>query len=163
MSFSQEDVKKEWANYIRAEAAFFDLQMQLFKYQPLLETEVRLALGSHNRGTALRFLLIAGEPFRRSCFHELIDQASVAHSDFALVREVINLIDHGWIKTNIEAEIWPILETGDEEECRRFAGLLSDMSFSDILVKLVIFCSKSSNPHIYEVFEDYKDCLENAK
>ncbi|MGO9919001.1 MAG: hypothetical protein ACLQIB_30420 [Isosphaeraceae bacterium] len=62
---------------------------------------MREALGTpHQRGTALRLLLVLGDEMKMKVFRSLVELSSVGHSDVALCRSIIKSMPQRWVLNN---------------------------------------------------------------
>jgi hypothetical protein len=116
----------------------------------------------HQRGTALRFLLIADESARRGLFPTLLGLVTVSHSDLNLVRSVIQSIDRDWVNGQLERRVPRMLETAGAEEYRRLAELLKQLK-SPVLPMVLSKASQQPDEDIREVAADFfKDAFSRS-
>ncbi|HEY9650961.1 MAG TPA: hypothetical protein V6C95_09880 [Coleofasciculaceae cyanobacterium] len=113
------------------------------------------------RGTALRLLEYLNLEERQSLFDELIDLASVSHSDIELCRKAILALPTNWLLANIEKSAEPLLEDGTDEEYRRLLELYIDID-RDLTQKLAIRALQHDDPDIREVGEDFQNYLQKG-
>jgi hypothetical protein len=114
------------------------------------------------RGTALRLLEYLDVEERQMLFNDLVDLASVAHSDIALVRQVILSLPKDWLLANIEASTEPLLENGTYEEYRRLLELYIDIDLS-VGQRLVKRALEHEDPDIREVGEDMQKYFQEKE
>ncbi len=111
------------------------------------------------RGAILRRLTWASNDLKQKVFDELVDLASIGHSDIGLCRTVIKSLPRLWLLRNISASIEKILlESEDEETYRRLAELLYEIDNS-LLRSLVEHARKSENIDIREIADDFDEKL----
>jgi hypothetical protein len=141
-----------------AEKAFDNARMALIQSvrDDSLTRVIASALGiPHQRGTALRLLLILPEEMSRRHLPMLVYLASVGHSDIVLVREVIERIDREWLVANVDEHATDVLSRGDEEEFRRIAELYERLS-EDLLTVHLERCAQHADPEVKEIARDYQ-------
>jgi hypothetical protein len=113
----------------------------------------------HQRGTALRLLLLLGDEMKINVFATLVELAAVGHSDIALCRSVIKSMLRQWVIEHIESLAQRILErSGEEEEYRRFAELYLELDAS-LLERHVQAALAHANPDVREVGSDFRRYL----
>jgi hypothetical protein len=110
----------------------------------------------HQRGAALRLLLLLDDELKKGLFQTLVDLASVGHSDIGLCRLVIKSISPAWVKQNIEVIASNLLDSGGDEEYRRLAELYQDIDKS-MLARLVERALKHSDEMVREVGVDFSN------
>lgn len=113
------------------------------------------------RGTALRLIAYLKLEERQSLFDELVDLASVSHSDIELSRKAILSLPKTWVLANIEKSAEPLLQDGTDEEYRRLLELYIDLD-RELTQRLVIRALQHDDPDIHEVGEDFQNYLENG-
>lgn len=124
---------------------------------------IRTALQNPSeRATALKILEYLTDKERHGLFDELIQLASVGHSDIELVRSAILLFEKQWLLGNIENYAEPVLKHGTDEEYRRFLELyfIIDRQLSERLVAKAL---KHSDPEIQEAGEDFNNYLKTRQ
>src|SRR5512133_1450362 len=99
-----------WQNVFESEQAFVRARMDFMANAKDRVGIIRQALRTHQRGTALGMLFFLPIEERIQVFDELVDLASVGHSDIGLVREAILSLPRDWVVANIEAIAEPILK-----------------------------------------------------
>lgn len=155
MTSSSHDLRERWGTLLEAEREFVAARRRVVALGEDLIPVLRSALAQpHERGTALRLLLVVDVGIRLALFPELVQLASVGHADIGLCREVIRSLPRYWVEANLGAEIRPILEHGGGEEYRRLAELLEELG-SDMLDELVARAAASDNADVREVAEDF--------
>jgi hypothetical protein len=122
---------------------------------------IRKAL--HNpteRGTALRLIEYLKLEEHQSLFDDLVDLASVSHSDIELCRKAILSLPKTWVLANIENSAEPLLQDGTDEEYRRFLELYIDID-RELAQRFALRALQHDDPDIHEVGEDFQNYLEN--
>lgn len=112
------------------------------------------------RGTALRLIEYLNIEERQSLFDDLVDLASVSHSDIELCRKAILSFPKMWILTNIEKSAEPLLQDGTDEEYRRLLELYLDIDW-ELAQRLALRALQHDDPDIREVGEDFQNYLNN--
>jgi hypothetical protein len=112
------------------------------------------------RGTALRLIAYLKLEERQSLFDDLVDLASVSHSDIELCRKAILSLPKTWVLANIEKSAEPLLQDGTDEEYRRFLELYIDID-RELAQRLALRALQHDDPDIHEVGEDFQNYLEN--
>jgi hypothetical protein len=113
----------------------------------------------HQRGTALRLLLVLGDEMKMKVFRNLVELSSVGHSDVALCRSVIKSMPRRWVLENIEPIVRVLLqETGGEEEYRRIAELYAELD-SELLEVHVERALKHPDEEVREAGLDFEEYL----
>ncbi|MEW6494803.1 MAG: hypothetical protein AB1589_20135 [Cyanobacteriota bacterium] len=113
------------------------------------------------RGTALRLIEYLNLEECQSLFDDLVDLASVSHSDIELCRKVILSLPKTWLLANIEKSAEPLLQDGTDEEYRRLLELYIDID-RELTQRLAIRALQQDDPDIREVGEDFQNYLENG-
>ena len=119
-----------------------------------------------NRGTALRLLLYLGVEEIIPFFDELVDLASVGHSDIGLVREVILLLPREFLVANIEKSAEPVLRDAMKhkdsyEEYRRLLELYMEID-RDLTKRLAERALASDDEDIREAGQYAMDWLNEG-
>lgn len=120
---------------------------------------IRKAL--HNptqRGTGLRLLDYLSLEERQQLFPDLLDLASVAHSDIQLCREAILSLPKTWVLEHLESEEKSILKNGTDEEYRRLLELYIQID-EEVTARLIQRALHNEDLDIQEVGEDFLDLL----
>lgn len=113
------------------------------------------------RGTALRLIEYLNLEERQSLFDNLVDLASVSHSDIELCRKAILSLPKTWLLANIEKSAEPILQDGTDEEYRRLLELYLDIDRT-LAQRLTMRALQHDDPDIREVGEDFQNYLEKG-
>ena len=113
------------------------------------------------RGTALRLIEYLNLEERQSLFDNLVDLASVSHSDIELCRKAILSLPKTWLLANIEKSAEPILQDGTDEEYRRLLELYLEIDW-ELTQRLVLKALQHDDPDIREAGEDFQNYLENG-
>lgn len=113
------------------------------------------------RGTALRLIEYLKTEERQLLFDDLIDLASVSHSDIELCRQAILGLPKSWLIENIETSTAQILENGTDEEYRRLLELYIeiDLGLAGRLAKQAL---QHQDPDVCEVGEDFDNYIKRA-
>ncbi|MEG5137769.1 MULTISPECIES: hypothetical protein [unclassified Microcoleus] len=98
---------------------------------------------------------------RQLLFDDLIDLASVSHSDIELCRQVILALPKSWLIENIETSTAKIMENGTDEEYRRLLELYIkiDLELAGRLAKQAL---DHADPDVCEVGEDFDNYIKRA-
>jgi hypothetical protein len=113
----------------------------------------------HQRGTALRLLLLLGDEMKMNVFATLVELVTDGHSDIALCRSVIKSMPRRRVIENIESLAQRILErSSEEEEYRRIAELYLELDAS-LLERHVQAALAHANPDVREVGSDFRKYL----
>lgn len=146
---------ERWVGLCRAEARFFEARMDFMRSVDDLEGTLRLGLQvPHQRGTALRLLLILDEGIRRALFDSVLPLAIEAHSDTRLSRDVIASIDGRWRSRVLGPQLSALLDFGGPEEYRGAAELLRQLK-SSLLGQVLARAADQPDPDIREVAADF--------
>ncbi|XWK88347.1 MAG: hypothetical protein U7127_29895 [Phormidium sp.] len=113
------------------------------------------------RGTALRLFFYLTLPERQSLFDELVELASVSHSDIELCREAILSLPKTWLLVNIENSAEGLLADGTDEEYRRLLELYINID-KNLTEKLVKRALQHEDADIREAGEDFQKYLNNC-
>jgi hypothetical protein len=113
------------------------------------------------RGTALRLFFYLSLPERQILLDELVELASVGHSDIELCREAILSLPKTWLLANIEKSAEGLLADGTDEEYRRLLELY--IKIDDRLTeKLVKRALQHEDADVREAGEDFQEYLKNC-
>ena len=112
------------------------------------------------RGTALRLIKYLKLEERQSLFDELVDLASVSHSDIELCRKAILSFPQKWLLANIENSAESLLQDGTDEEYRRLLELYIDID-GELTQRLALQALQHDDPDIREAGEDFQNYLKN--
>jgi hypothetical protein len=112
------------------------------------------------RGTALRLIEYLKLEERQNLFNELVDLASVSHSDIELCRKGILSFPKTWLLANIEKSAESLLQDGTDEEYRRLLELYIDIDRA-LTQRLARRALAHADPDIREAGEDFQNYLNN--
>jgi hypothetical protein len=153
---STEQDQQLWQQFVNQANAYEQSRQVFFQ---LCEDRIKIiktALHNPNqRRVALLFFEYLNDTERQELFDDLIDVASVGHSDIELVRQVILSFPQSYLFSQIESSAEIVLENGTDEEYRRLLELYLEVDIS-LVRRLVDKALKSSDPDIYEVGEDFQ-------
>lgn len=113
------------------------------------------------RKTALDFCGYLTLEERQSLLDDLVELASVGHSDIEQVRQIILSLPQDWLLNNIENSANQVLEKATDEEYRRLLELYVKIHIS-ITRKLIKQALNSDDPDIHEVGQDFDDYLKKT-
>lgn len=158
---STEQDQQLWQQFVN-QANAYDQSRQVFFQQCKNRIKIiKIALHHPNqRRVALLFFEYLNETERQGLFDDLIDLASVGHSDIELVRQVILSFPQSYLLAQIESSAKIVLESGTDEEYRRLLELYLEIDIS-LVKRLTDRALKSSDPDISEVGEDFQNYLIN--
>lgn len=111
------------------------------------------------RGTALRLTEYLKTEERQLLLEDLVDLASVSHSDIELCRQAILALPKSWLIENIEKCTETILENGTDEEYRRLLELYIEIDL-ELAGRLAKQALHHENPDICEVGEDFDNYIK---
>lgn len=163
--FQEQPIEKDtelWHKVFEKEIAYIQARQDFLKNCTDRIGLIKKAL--HNpteRGTALRLIEYLNLEERQSLFDDLVDLASVSHSDLELCRKVILSLPKTWLLANIEKRTEPLLQDGTDEEYRRLLELYIDID-RELTQRLAIRALQQDDPDIREVGEDFQNYLENG-
>jgi hypothetical protein len=146
-----------WRALCDAENTFVRARMQFCGHPENRIAVLREALSvPGQRGTALRVLLHCCIPEEeiRELFQDLVEAASVGHSDIGFARDVILLLPRDWVIANIEQAAEPLLDKGGEEEYRRFLELY-DLLDPSLTARLAARALATNDAEIQDVGKDF--------
>ena len=161
---SQQETAKNidlWQSVVTREIAYIQSRKEFIK--SCTEKVKMLQKGLQNpaeRGTALRLLFYLPLPERQSLLDELVDLASVSHSDIELCREAILSLPKTWLLANIENSAEGLLVDGTDEEYRRLLELYINID-DRLTKKLVKRALQHEDADIREAGEDFQKYLKN--
>jgi len=145
-------VTREW-DYIQSRQAFLN---SCTDRVAMLQKALR---NPKERGTALRLLFYLTLPERQHLFNDLLDLASVSHSDIELCREVILSLSKNWLLSNIENSAEELLDEGTDEEYRRLLELYINID-EHLTERLVQRALNHDDADIREAGEDFQKYLK---
>ena len=153
---STEQEQQLWQEFVN-QANAYDQSRQVFFQQCEDQIKIIKTALHHpsQRRVALLFFEYLNETERQGLFNDLIDLASVGHSDIELVRQVILSFPQSYLLAQIESSAEIILENGTNEEYRRLLELYLEIDIS-LVRRLIDRALKSSDPDIHEVGEDFQ-------
>jgi hypothetical protein len=148
-----------WEKLCNAELKFYEYRMEFTQKIPHNDKVSIFKKGlckTSQRGTTLRTLLISYDTIKRDLFFELVDLASVGHSDIELCREVIKSIhQRDWVISNIEHCVSEILRHATDEEYRRIAELYLELD-KVLLKKHIHRALRHQEMDVNEVGQDFQ-------
>jgi len=151
--------EKIWEKLCNAELQFYKSRMEFTQKISDNDKVSILKQGlrkTSQRGTTLRILLILDDTVKCDLFFELIDLASVSHSDIELCREVIKSIhQRDWVISNIERCVNEILPHATDEEYRRIAELYLELD-KTLLKQHVHRALRHQDGDVKEVGQDFQ-------
>lgn len=151
-----------WNEVFTSERAFIKARMNFFAGCVNKVAVIRKALHTViQRGTALRILLNMKVEERQQLFDDLLQLASVAHSDIDLSRKVLLSLPREWLLSHIEERSEPLLRDGTDEEYRRLLELYSELDLS-LARRLAMRALQQNDANIREVGEDFMRRLNGA-
>lgn len=165
MVLSQQETAKNidlWQSVVTREIAYIQSRQEFLK--GCTERVAMLQKGLQNpaeRGTALRLLFDLPLPERQSLLDELVDLASVSHSDIELCRKAILSLPKTWLLANIENRAEGLLADGTDEEYRRLLELYINID-DRLTEKLVKRALQHEDANIREAGEDFQNHLKNC-
>ncbi|GAA6624302.1 hypothetical protein [Scytonema sp. NUACC26] len=152
-----------WHQLIDREKAYLEIRQNFLNSCQSKVELIRLALQKPTeRGTALQILHYLTLEERQSLFDELIELASVGHSDIELVRFTILSFDKIWLLNNIENCAESLLKKGTDEEYRRLLELYIQID-DELTQRLVMKALQQKDPEIQEVGEDFENYLKTKR
>ncbi|MBE9128344.1 MULTISPECIES: hypothetical protein [unclassified Coleofasciculus] len=151
-----------WHKVFEKQIAYIQARQDFLNNCPDRVGLIKKAL--HNpseRGTALRLIKSLNLEERQGLFDDLVDLASVSHSDIELCRKVILSLPKKWLLANIENSAEPLLQDGTDEEYRRLLELYIDID-RKLAQRLAQRAVQHEDLDIREVGEDFQNYLENG-
>jgi len=91
---------------------------------------------------------------RQALFSEWVYLASWAHGAVQFARDMIASLPRPWVVAHLEQEAEPYLQSGTDEEYRRFLELFSGID-TELAQRLARRAALHSNPEIREAGEDF--------
>jgi hypothetical protein len=161
--FQEQPTKNDielWHKVFDQETAYIQSRQDFLNNCPHRIGLIKKAL--HNpaeRGTALRLIEYLKLEEHQSLFDDLVDLASVSHSDIELCRKAILSLPKTWVLANIEKSAEPLLQDGTDEEYRRLLELYLDID-RELAQRLAIRALQHDDPDTREVGEDFQNYLE---
>ena len=161
---SQQQTAKDinlWESVITKELAYIQSRQEFLKNCTNRVAMIQKGLQNPEpRGTALRLFFYLTLPERQSLLDELVDLASVSHSDIDLCRQAILSLPKNWLLETIEASAEGVLADGTDEEYRRLLELYSDLD-DRLTEKLIEQALQHEDAEIREAGEDFQNYLKN--
>ena len=154
-----ESGRDPWLALVEAENAFFRARMRFLEQADDRVAVLREALRTAGQGGAALRLMLAGcvsEEEVRALFSDLVNVASVGHSNIEPARLVILSLSREWVIANIEAAAEPLLREGGEEEYRRLLELYTLLD-GRLAARLAARARASDDPAIREAGVDFSE------
>lgn len=154
--------QENWHKLVESETVYIENRQKFIRdctnkiaiFQKALHTPTE-------RGTALRLIEYLKTEERQLLFDDLVDLASVSHSDIQLCRQAILGLPKSWLIENIETSTAQILKNGTDEEYRRLLELYIeiDLGLAGRLAKQAL---EHQDPDVCEVGEDFDNYIKRA-
>lgn len=163
--FQEQHTEKDtelWRKFVERETAYIQTRQNFLNDCTDRAALIKKAL--HNpaeRGTALRLIEYLKLEERQSLFDDLVDLASVSHSNIELCRKAILSFPKPWLRANIEKSAEPLLQDGTDEEYRRLLELYIDID-RELTQSLAIRALQHDDLDIREAGEDFQNYLKNG-
>jgi len=151
----QSNISNLWQKLVDSETAYVQSRVNFLKNCSNKVSWIQAAL--HNpaqRGTALRLLNYLSLDDRQSLFQDVLELASVSHSDIDYCRQAILTLPKQWLLANIENAAETLLDDSSDEEYRRLLELYLQIDLA-LTQRLTIRALQHNNPDIREVGEDF--------
>jgi len=159
----QADIESNlWRNVVTSENDYFNSRYDFLNNCSDRVSAIKKALHAvGERATALRLIEYLKIEERQSLLNDLVDLASVAHSDIELGRRAILSLPKTWLLENIEKSAELLLKDGTDEEYRRLLELYIqiDRELTERLAKRAL---KHENPDIREAGADFQHYLDEC-
>lgn len=163
--FQEQDTEKDtelWRKLVEREIAYIQTRHDFLNDCTDRVAPIKKALPNPSeRGTALRLIEYLKLEERQSLFDELVDLASVSHSDIELCRKAILSLPKTWLLANIEKSADSLLQDGTDEEYRRLLELYIDID-GELTQRLARRALQHDDPDIREAGEDFQNYLKNG-
>jgi hypothetical protein len=151
-----------WRNFFESEITYIQTRQEFLNHSTNRVEIITKALHSPNeRGTALRLLEYLTIEERQIFFDDLVNLASVSHSDIEVVRKAILCFPKNWLLANIENSAEPLIKDGTDEEYRRLLELYIHID-EGLTQKLVSQALNHPDPHIQEVGSDFQRYMRKS-
>lgn len=150
-----------WQSVVTRELAYIQSRQEFLSGCAERVTTIQKGLQNPGeRGTALRLFFYLSLPERQSLLDELVELASVGHSDLELCREAILSLPKAWLLEHIEGSVEGLLAEGTDEEYRRLLEFYVkiDDSLTQRLVKRAL---QHEDADVREAGEDFQNYLKN--
>ncbi len=150
---------ENWKRLINQQNAYLETRRN-FATQCINKADtIRQALQNPTeRLTALEIFELLDIEEQKALFSDLIQLASVGHSDIELVRQVILAFPRQWVLENIEKNAEPVLKQGTDEEYRRLLEFYLDLD-KNLAQRLARQALEQDDLGIKEVGEDFNTYL----
>lgn len=157
-SMSDEDL---WQRVVSNEWEFIESRIRFMKDcdNKVIVSLVRRALHTPNeRRTALKLIPYLTNGKQQFLINDLIEVASLNHSDIQLCREVILGLPRGWLLDNIKGSLDKVLSNSLSEEYRRLLELceLIDIHLTKSLIEQALGHQDSQVRQVGEDFQKSK-------
>lgn len=150
-----------WQSLVKAETDYEQARWYFFKHSSSVLNTLRKALHTPTeRETALKLIKYINTEDHKDLLYDLIEEASVGHSDIQLCRETILSLLKEWLIENIEVPIQKVLINGGDEEYRRLIELCTLID-NNLVEKLSKQALTHSNEDIKEVGKDFQEYLSS--
>lgn len=145
-----------WRKLFESEITYIQTRQKFLNHSTNRVAMIEKAL--HNpaeRGTALRLIEYFTTEECQSLFDDLVNLASVSHSDIELARKAILYLPKSWLLSNIENSAELLLKEGTDEEYRRLLELYIHID-KELTQRLVNQALNHTDPDIQEVGSDFQ-------
>jgi hypothetical protein len=150
-----------WQELIEHEANYIQARMAFFNQAPNKLATIQTALHDPaQRGTAFRLLDFLPLDDRQRLFPDLLELASVAHSDLDQCRQAILTLPKQWLLAHIETTAETLLDHGTDEEYRRLLELYLHIDRA-LAQRLATQALHHPDSDIREVGEDFDHHLKH--
>lgn len=150
-----------WRKLFESEIAYIESRQEFLNHSiNRVEIIGKALYKPTERGTALRLMEFFPIEERQILFADLVNLASVSHSDIELARKVILSLPKTWLLANIENTADPLLKDGTDEEYKRLLELYIQID-EELTQKLAKQALKHPDIDIQEVGEDFLSYIQN--
>ena len=144
-----------WRNLVDTEIAYIQNRQDFLQGCHNRIEPIKAALENPaERGTALRLIEYLTIEERQSLLSELVDLATVGHSDIELCRQAILSVPKNWLLAHIENFAEPLLQHGTDEEYRRLLELYVELDW-ELTQRLAKRALEHQDPDIREAGQDF--------
>jgi hypothetical protein len=151
-----------WRMVCETESAFYDARIAFVQGVDDRVAVIRSALGRPTeRGTALRLLLVLSSAEREALLDELVEVASVGHSDVQLCRDVILSLPREGLVEKLAPIIERLLQSAGDEEHRRLLELAFALD-AGLTRQIAERAARSNDLGTREAGEDFLENLREA-
>ena len=155
--------QKLWNALIKSESNYKVARWELFKHCSSVIGVIKKSLHiSYERESALRLVEYLSDKDYPHILDDLIEVASVGHSDIELCRKVILALPREWLLSNIEESLYRTLSQGEEEKYRRLMELCILLSNS-LVEKLINKALLHPDENVKQVGRDFQVYLNKPK